>query len=99
PCRAAAAELRPAAPTVLLYTRFNEFDARRGARLLAALLRARGEARLEIVGDGSGPDGRAFLRHIESEGFAERAVYHGMLEGRSLRRALQTDHVALWLFD
>jgi len=84
---------------VLLYTRFNEFDARRGARLLSSLLRGRADARLAIIGDGSGPDGRVFLRYLNGEGLAQRVVYHGMLEGRPLQRALQEDQVALWLFD
>jgi glycosyltransferase involved in cell wall biosynthesis len=86
-------------PTVLLYTRFNEFDSGRAADLLTTVLQNHVDARLGIVGDGGGPDGRTFLSRFDTEGLSNRVTYHGMLDGRVLRRALSGDHVSLWLFD
>jgi len=98
-CRLAANQRPTAGPVVLVYTRFNEFDADRAARLLVALLRAHPNARLEVIGDGEGPDGRVFLSRLSTEGLVGRIVFHGLLDGPALQQALAGDHVALWLFD
>ena len=90
---------RDGGPSIILYTRFNEFGVVRGADLLAAVLVQAPRARLDIVGDGRRQTALEFLVRLRKRGVLDRVTWHGFLRSDQLSRALTAAGVAIWLFD
>jgi glycosyltransferase involved in cell wall biosynthesis len=88
-----------ACPTLLLYSRFNEFAPARGAALVAAILQRVPAARLLVVGPTDSAGSQAFLRELAARGCLERATCAGFQEGAARDALLARGDVALWLFD
>lgn len=86
-------------PTLLLYTRFNEFAPQRGAALVGAILQRVPAARLLVVGPADSAAGRTFLGDLATLGCAARVTCAGFQEGATRDALLAQDSVALWLFD
>jgi glycosyltransferase involved in cell wall biosynthesis len=82
---------------LLLYTRFNEFDAKRGLRMLGAVMRRVPTALLTVVGDG--PGRARFESCLRRQAWADRVQFTGFLEGDALARRIGQADLAIWLFD
>jgi glycosyltransferase involved in cell wall biosynthesis len=89
----------PQAVELLLYTRFNEFGARRCVSLMAEILRRLPRARLKVVGDTSSQEALEFFAGLRAQHLAERTDNLGVLNGRALSAALTHSTVGLWPFD
>lgn len=86
-------------PSLLIYTRFNEFTPGRAAAIVGEILRGVPNAHLDVVGDGPTLERHSFFGAIRRQGFAGRVRERGLLNGAQLSAALAGDAVALWLFD
>ncbi len=87
------------APTLLLYTRFFEFDLARLARVLTQVFEHAPSARLLVVGKGLFGEEIRFLELARAGGWGERIVSKGWAEPTELRGLLEAADVALYPFD
>jgi glycosyltransferase involved in cell wall biosynthesis len=88
------------APTVLLYTRFAEFDPARAVRVYAAIRRQVPEARLLVVGTALHAQGEARFRSaVEEHGLAAGVVDVGWAKTPDLPGYLATADLAIYPFD
>lgn len=85
----------PAAPALLLYTRFWELDIHELAAALAAIHEARPAARLIVVGRGENGEERDLLARAEGAGFATMVDYRGWLEPSAIPATLAAASIAL----
>jgi len=90
---------RPLQPTLLLYSRFFEFDVARVVRLLVAVDREVPGVRLRLVGRGFGDEEARLLAEARAAGLADRVERRGWLEGMALRDALVTVDLAIYPLD
>lgn len=90
---------RPLRPTLLLYSRFFEFDVARVVRLLTAVSQAVPGVRLRLVGRGFGEEEARLLAEARAAGLADRVERCGWLEGPALRDALVTVDLAIYPLD
>ncbi len=65
--------------TILLYTRFFEYELERAARVLTAVLREEPGTRLLIVGKGFHGEEDRLLRWLDDEGLSDTTFYYGWL--------------------
>jgi glycosyltransferase involved in cell wall biosynthesis len=82
-------------PSVLLYTRFWEFDVRDVAAALAGIVARRPEARLVVVGRGERGEERELLRLAARAGLADSLDYRGWLEPAQIPAVLGAADLAL----
>lgn len=85
--------------TLLLYTRFFEFDLARPLDVLHIVRHDWPQARLLVVGKGLAGEEREFLALARSRGLGQNVKYRGWLEGDELAAALRSADVALYPFD
>jgi glycosyltransferase involved in cell wall biosynthesis len=81
--------------TVLLFTRFVEFDVAWLVQVWKQVLARAPEARLLVVGKGLCGEEDFLQRLADSEGLSDSLEYAGWLEGDDLRRRQQAAQVAL----
>jgi len=81
--------------TVLLYTRFWEFDVRDVVAALVGIVERRPQARLLVVGRGERGEERALLRLAERAGVAQAIDYRGWVEPDAIPALLDSADVAL----
>lgn len=87
------------APTILLYTRFFEFDVR---RVVAVLRRVREQvpaARLLVVGKGLFGEEEQFLAEAKAAGLGDAVEYVGWVDGEKLPAYFNAAHCAIYPFD
>jgi glycosyltransferase involved in cell wall biosynthesis len=87
--------VRPTATTMLLYTRFWEFDVRDIVSMLAGVLAQRPDARLLIIGKGEQQQERHLLRLAQQAGLAHAIDYRGWVEPERLPETFTAADVAL----
>jgi glycosyltransferase involved in cell wall biosynthesis len=86
-------------PTLLLYTRFFEYDLERPIEVLARVRRESPTARLVVVGKGLFGEEATFLEHARRAGLADAVDYRGWEEADRLPGVLAEADVALYPFD
>ncbi len=86
-------------PTILLYTRFFEFDVRRVVNVLRRVRERLPAARLLVVGKGLFGEEEQFLIEAEAAGLGDAVEYVGWAEGDRLATYLSMAHCALYPFD
>jgi glycosyltransferase involved in cell wall biosynthesis len=86
-------------PTVLLYTRFFEFDVRRPVDVLEIVRRRVPRCRLDVVGKGLFGEERAFLEYAKARGLSDQVKYHGWLDPDAAETVFAGCDVALYPFD
>ncbi|MBK9712533.1 MAG: glycosyltransferase [Kouleothrix sp.] len=86
---------RPNVPTVLLYTRFWEFDVRDVVAALVAIVMGCPAARLLVVGRGERGEERELLRLATHAGVAAAIDYRGWVEPREIPALLAAADLAL----
>jgi len=97
---AAAGAAEPASPpTILLYTRFFEFKVERAVEIVAAVLRARPESRLLVVGAGLFGEEEQFAAGMAAAGLSARMTYAGWVAAADLPRHFAAATVAIYPFD
>ncbi|KPV53842.1 glycosyl transferase family 1 [Kouleothrix aurantiaca] len=84
-----------APPTILLYTRFWEFDVRDVVAVLAGIVAGRPDARLLVVGKGERGEEQELLRLAERAGLGAAIDYRGWTEPARLPDVLASADVAL----
>jgi glycosyltransferase involved in cell wall biosynthesis len=89
------AVVRPTATTMLLYTRFWEFDVRDIVCMLAGVVAQRPDARLLVVGQGEQQQERDLLRYAQQAGLARAIDYRGWVEPAHLPGVLAEADLAL----
>jgi glycosyltransferase involved in cell wall biosynthesis len=87
--------VRPTASTMLLYTRFWEFDVRDIVATLAGVCAQYPAARLLVVGQGEQQQERTLLRLAERAGLAHAIDYRGWVEPAHLPNVLAEADLAL----
>jgi glycosyltransferase involved in cell wall biosynthesis len=85
--------------TVLLYTRFFEFELERVVELFRQVREARPGARFLIVGQGLFGEEQRFLELCQAAGLAEAVEYAGWVEVEALPGYLARADVAVYPFD
>lgn len=88
-----------AAPVVLLYTRFFEFDQARLHRILAQVSRGVPEARFLVVGKGRHGEEQQLIEASRTLGFASKLLVAGWIEPVDLPAYLAAGDVALYPFE
>ncbi len=86
-------------PTLLLYTRFFEFDPARPLEVLDRLRRDRPALRLVVAGKGLHGEEQRFLDAARSRGLAEAVDYRGWVEPEAVADLFRAADVALYPFD
>lgn len=86
-------------PTLLLYTRFFEYDLARIAELLTRVFTKLPDAKLLLVGKGLFGEEARFLELAQARGWRERVVDTGWVEMARLREMFSAADVALYPFD
>jgi len=88
------------APTVMLYTRFFEYDVERAVAVLGRIHRECATARFLIVGQGLfSKDEARFWSLVESTGMKESTIGAGWVDAENLPDWLAAADVALYLMD
>ncbi|MBI4673678.1 MAG: glycosyltransferase family 4 protein [Chloroflexi bacterium] len=87
------------APTLLLYTRFFEYDLARLAETITRVLTPLPNAKLLLVGKGLFGEETQFLEMARVRGWRERVVNAGWVEMARLRGLFAAGDVALYPFD
>lgn len=99
PARLPAARVRPPAhdgpPTILLYTRFHEFQLERPLEVLAAVRRQVPAARLVVAGMGLTGEERRFLDRARALGLGDAVSLQGWLAEDAAARLFDAVDVAL----
>jgi glycosyltransferase involved in cell wall biosynthesis len=96
---AAEAGGRTSAPTLLLYTRFFEFDLARPLEVLARVRAACPGTRLVVAGRGLFGEETRFLEAARARGLGEAVEYRGWLEADAAAATFASADVALYPFD
>jgi len=86
-------------PTILLYTRFFEFDVRRVVTLLKRVRERVSEARLLVVGKGLFGEEEQLLEEAAAAGLREAIEYAGWVEVEKLPDYFAAAHCAIYPFD
>ncbi len=90
----------PSSPfTILLYTRFFEFDLARPLDVLDRLRRDHPSARLLVLGKGLFGEEEQFLQLAEQMGLTDSVDYRGWVEPADLPALLRDADVAIYPFD
>jgi glycosyltransferase involved in cell wall biosynthesis len=89
----------PRPPTVLLYTRFFEFDLDRPLRVLARLRMQVPDARLLVGGKGLFGEEAVFVERAAAMGLADAVDYRGWVAPEALPALLAEADVAIYPFD
>lgn len=87
------------APTLLLYTRFFEYDLARIVETLTRVLAKLPDAKLLLVGKGLFGEETKFLEMALARGWRERVIDAGWVEMARLREMFSAADVALYPFD
>jgi glycosyltransferase involved in cell wall biosynthesis len=85
--------------TVLLYTRFFEFQLERVVRVFQLIHAAKPETHFLIVGKGLFDEQDRFLALCQAAGLQDAVEYAGWVEGETLAACLNRGDVALYPFD
>lgn len=86
-------------PSLLLYTRFFEYDLRRPLDVLGRVRRDWPAARLIVAGKGLHGEEREFLAAAAAQGLAEAVDYRGWVEPGAVAALFADADVALYPFD
>lgn len=86
-------------PTLLLYTRFFEYDLRRPLEVLGRVRQDWPAARLIVAGKGLHGEEREFLAAAAAQGLAEAVDYRGWVEPEAVAALFAEADVALYPFD
>lgn len=86
-------------PTVLLYTRFFEYDPERVVDIFRRVLAEVPEARLMVVGKGLFGEEEEFISTVKEAGLADHVVYAGWAEPNELPTYFATADVAIYPYD
>lgn len=89
----------PRAPTILLYTRFFEFDLVRPLEVLAQVRNERANARLIVAGRGLFGEEARFEELARERGLGEAVEYLGWIEPDALAGLVADADLALYPFD
>jgi glycosyltransferase involved in cell wall biosynthesis len=89
----------PAAPVLLLYTRFFEFGQDRLHELFASIRRSLPEVRFLVVGQGRRGEEAQLLQAADAGGFADALVMAGWTEPELLPDLLAAADLAVYPFD
>jgi len=89
----------PRPPTVLLYTRFFEYDLKRVVDIFRRVLAEVPEARLLVVGKGLFGEEEELLALAKEAGLADRVVYAGWAEPDELPAHFAATDVAIYPYD
>jgi len=90
---------REGPPTLLLYTRFFEFDPARPLRVLQRVRETVPQARLLVVGKGLFGEEETLLRLAQAMGLAQAVHYVGWVEPQALGDHFAEADLALYPFD
>jgi glycosyltransferase involved in cell wall biosynthesis len=93
----AAAGERP--PTILLYTRFFEYDLLRPLEVLARVRQRHATTRLVVAGKGLFGEERAFLDAARASGLGDAVDYRGWVSEAAAAELFAAADVALYPFD
>ena len=87
-------------PTLLVYSRFFEFDARRLARVLARVKERLPDLAILFIGESLYEgDARQLREHLEEEDILPAVVDLGWVDESELPLSLRASHVAIYLMD
>ncbi|HLF27166.1 MAG TPA: glycosyltransferase family 4 protein [Anaerolineae bacterium] len=87
------------APTILLYTRFFEFNIERVLSVFGCVLQSVPEARLLVVGQGLFGEEQTLLAQAQASGWGDRVEYAGWIDPAQLPAAFARADTAIYPFD
>ena len=91
--------VRGEGPTILLYTRFFEFDVRRVVALLGRVRERAPKARLLVVGKGLFGEEEQLLAEAAAAGLEQAIEYVGWVQAEQLPNYFAAAHCAIYPFD